>query len=156
VGNDSESDGFDAPQETDPSPTQEEAHVTPHDDATLENSSYDQPSANGNGGGSTEALDALLNQIAAGTGNLRAQVDELTESLETTQRELREANEQLAEATRVKEEHDELVAGMRAEVEHLRAELERSNAMNSSMTSRLEEVARALSVPAANDEHGTA
>jgi hypothetical protein len=156
VGNDSESDGFDAPQETDPSPTQEEAHVTPHDDATLENSSYDQPSANGNGGGSTEALDALLNQIAAGTGNLRAQVDELTESLETTQRELREANEQLAEATRVKEEHDELVAGMRAEVEHLRAELERSNAMNSSMTSRLEEVARALSVPAADDEHGTA
>ena len=53
----------------------------------------------------------LLNQIAAGTGNLRAQVDQLTASLETTQRELREANEQLAEATRGNEGHDELVNG---------------------------------------------
>jgi hypothetical protein len=155
VGNGPDGEGStEAPQETDTPPTQEEAHVTPHDDATLENSSYDHISANGNGGGSTEALDALLNQIAAGTGTLRAQVDQLTESLETTQRELREANEQLAEATRVKEEHDELVAGLRSEVEHLRAELERSNTMNSSMTSRLEEVARALSVPVGNDEHG--
>jgi hypothetical protein len=158
VGNDSNAEGSTGTtQETDTPPTQEEAHVTAHDDATLEGGSYDH--TNGNGG-STEALDALLNQIAAGTGTLRAQVDQLTESLETTQRELREANEQLAEATRVKEEHDALVSGqgaeldqLRAELDQLRAELERSNTMNSSMTSRLEEVARALSVPIGNDEH---
>jgi hypothetical protein len=153
--NGSDGDGsIEATQATDTSPTQEEAHVTPHDDATLENGTYDETSANGNGGGSTEALDALLNQIAAGTGTLRAQVDQLTESLETTQRELREANEQLADATRVKEEHDKLAADLRSEVEQLRSELERSEAMNSSMTSRLEEVARALSVSNENDEHG--
>jgi hypothetical protein len=146
---DSESEVFfEAPQETDDTPPtqEEEAPVTQHE--------YEHAATNGNGGGSTEALDALLNQIAAGTGNLRAQVDQLTESLETTQRELREANEQLAEATRGRDEHDEVVSGLRIEVDQLRAELERANAMNASMTTRLEEVARALSVPIGNDEHG--
>jgi hypothetical protein len=102
--------------------------------------------------GSTEALDQLLNQIAAGTGTLRAQVVSLTESLETAQRELREANEQLAEATRVSEGHDELVNGLRTEIESLRAELERSTALNASMTARLEDVVRALTNPIGNDE----
>ena len=105
-----------------------------------------------NGGGSTEALDQLLNQIAAGTGNLRAQVDTLTESLEAAQRELREANEQLAEATRANEGHEELEAGLRAEVDGLRAELERSTAANASITARLEDVVRALASPIGNDE----
>ena len=107
---------------------------------------------NNYGSGSTEALDQLLNQIAAGTGTLRAQVETLTESLEAAQRELREANEQLAEAARANEGHDEVVTGLRTEVETLRAELDRSNALNASMTARLEDVVRALTTPAGNDE----
>jgi Type II secretion system (T2SS), protein E, N-terminal domain len=105
--------------------------------------------------GSTEALDSLLTQIATGTGNLRAQVDQLTESLETAQGELREANEQLAETSRIAEthqeavaglkaEHDQVVAGLRSEIEQLRAELAKSTSLNEAMTGRLEEVARAL------------
>jgi hypothetical protein len=107
-----------------------------------------------NGSDSTEALDQLLNQIAAGTGSLRAQVDTLNESLETAQRELREANEQLAEATRANEVHEELVAGLRAEADGLRAELERSTSMNASITARLEDLVHALTPPVGNDETG--
>ena len=106
-------------------------------------------------GKSTEALDELLNQIAAGTGNLRAQVDELTASLETAQRELREANEQLAEATRVNEEHDTVVGSLRAEVESLRTDLEKSTTLNASMKSRLEDVVRALTTPTTSDDTAT-
>jgi hypothetical protein len=141
-----------APTPHDGTTTEEEVHVTA-DEHAPDHATYEQGN-NGNGNGSTEALDALLNQIAAGTGTLRAQVEELTASLVATQRELREANEQLAEATRLREEHDVVVAGLRGELESLRTELHRSNAMNESMTSRLEEVARALSVPSGNDEHG--
>ena len=78
------------------------------------------------------------------------------ESLEAAQRELREANEQLAEANRVAEGHNEVVDGLRAEIDGLRTETERLRAevansaeMNASMTSRLEEVARALIEPRA-------
>ena len=115
--------------------------------------------------GSTEALDSLLTQIATGTGNLRAQVDQLNASLETAQGQLREANEQLAETSRVAEaheevvaglkaQHDQTVAGLRGEIEQLRAELAKSTSLNEAMTGRLEEVARALmpTVPAQTTE----
>lgn len=141
---------------------EEHAELEQYESAPLEHEHHEHHPYNGdasvmsatetNGNGSTEALDQLLNQIAAGTGTLRAQVDTLTESLEAAQRELREANEQLAEATRANEGHEELVAGLRAEVESLRAELERSNALNQSMTARLEDVVRALTSPIGNDE----
>ena len=144
----------DVPAAEDPYHHQSEEHAQEHhehhDHHAYENGSH--VSTQGNGGGSTEALDQLLNQIAAGTGNLRAQVDSLTESLETAQRELREANEQLAEATRVSEGHDELVANLRAEIDGLRAELERSSTLNASMTARLEDVVRALTSPIGNEE----
>jgi Type II secretion system (T2SS), protein E, N-terminal domain len=105
--------------------------------------------------GSTEALDSLLTQIATGTGNLRAQVDQLNASLETAQGQLREANEQLAESSRIAEaheevvaglkaQHDQVVAGLRGEIEQLQAELAKSTSLNEAMTGRLEEVARAL------------
>ncbi len=103
---------------------------------------------------STDALDSLLSKIATGTGNLRAQVEHLTSSLEATQRELREANEQLATAHRITEGHDEVVSALRTEVEDLRAQLSRSTALNESMTSRLQEVASALIDAATNDSPG--
>jgi len=129
------------------------------------------PELNGNGNGnghepkgaghvaeSTAQLEDLFSQIASGAGSLRAQVDQLTESLETTQRELREANEQLAEVNKVAENHDSTVAGLQtkvgelqAEIDGLREELERSTALNESMTARLEEVARALLEPSSGD-----
>ncbi len=124
---------------------------------------------------SARALDELFSQIASGAGSLRGQVDELTRSLEAAQRELREAKEQLAEANRVAESHNEqlaeanriadsrseqlteanrlaaahneVVEGLRAEIETLRAQVTSSAELNSSMTSRLEEVARALMEP---------
>ncbi len=101
----------------------------------------------GDAGESTQAasaLDSLLTQIRTGAGSLRAQVEQLTASLETTQRELREAKEQLAEANRVAESHDEVVAGLTSELESLRHALDGSRSLNESMTARLEEVARAL------------
>ena len=96
------------------------------------------------GDDSTSALDNLLTQIASGAGTLRAQVDELTASLETTQRELREAKEQLADAHRIAETHEATVTGLNAEIARLGDELSRSTALNSSMTSRLEQLARTL------------
>ena len=130
----------------------------------VEHQHEEQPAAelNGNGNGhearevghvneSTAQLEDLFSQIASGAGSLRAQVDQLTGSLEATQHELREANEQLAEATRVAESHNETVAGLQAEIERLREELERSTALNDSMTARLEEVARALLEPSSGD-----
>lgn len=128
-----------------------DAPVQEHEQHSYENGAA-MSTTQTNGAGSTEALDQLLNQIAAGTGTLRAQVDSLTEALETAQRELREANEQLAEATRVNEGHDQLVTGLRTEIESLRAELERSTALNASMTARLEDVVRALTTPNGNEE----
>jgi Type II secretion system (T2SS), protein E, N-terminal domain len=112
---------------------------------------------------SSRALEELFSQIQTGAGSLRGQVDELKESLEAAQRELREANEQLAEAHRVAEGHNEVVDGLRAEIdglraetdglkaesEKLRAEVANSADLNASMTSRLEEVARALMEPRA-------
>jgi hypothetical protein len=96
---------------------------------------------------STEALESLFSQIASGAGSLRAQVTELTQSLEAAQHELRQANEQLAEAHRVAEGHNESVAGLKAEIQTLQERLAGSTAMNQSMTARLGEVARALTEP---------
>jgi methyl-accepting chemotaxis protein len=119
-----------------------------------------EPNGNGNGHGTGSAahaaessaqLEDLFSQIASGAGSLRAQVDQLSQSLETTQHELREANEQLAEVNRVVESHDQTVAGLRAEIDRLRGELEHSTALNDSMTARLEEVARALLEPSSGD-----
>jgi hypothetical protein len=130
-----------------------EGHETHSDNGSFsQNGSHADSAGHSENGQSTEALDDLLNQITAGTGNLRAQVNELTESLETAQREVREANEQLAEATRVNEEHDAVVDSLRAEVETLRADLERSTTLNESMKSRLEDVVRALTAPTSNDD----
>jgi hypothetical protein len=109
------------------------------------------PTTTGEPSSSTSALDSLLTQIRSGAGSLRAQVEHLTESLETTQRELREANEQLAEATRVAEEHDQVVAGLKREVERLAEQLAGSSSLNESMTARLEEVARELMEPASGE-----
>jgi hypothetical protein len=102
-----------------------------------------------------EPLDDLLTWIATGTGNLRAQVERLTASLASTQEELREANEQLAETSRiaeiyeqvlggVKADHDQIVAELGTEIDRLQAKLATSTALNESMIARLEELARVL------------
>ncbi|HEX4518170.1 MAG TPA: hypothetical protein VH063_01185 [Gaiellaceae bacterium] len=103
---------------------------------------------------STEALENLFSQIASGAGSLRAQVTELTASLEAAQHELRQANEQLAEAHRVAESHNEAVVGLKAEIQTLQEQLAGSTAMNHSMTARLEEVARALMDPSSGNGEG--
>lgn len=131
---------------------------------------------------SSEALDTLFSQIASGAGSLRAQVNELNESLEAAQRELRHSNEQLAEAHKNAEAHHEIVAALNAEIEvvqeqldaakasndahdevvaeltteidSLREQLSSSTAVNDSMTARLEEVARALMDPSAGADDG--
>lgn len=103
---------------------------------------------------STEALESLFSQIASGAGSLRAQVTELNQSLEAAQHELRQANEQLAEAYRVAEGHNEALAELRGEIQTLQEQLAGSTAMNQSMTTRLEEVARALMVPSGAGHEG--
>lgn len=132
--------GHDSPEDSE-SPEQ---HGSPEQESHEQGSSEHHEHASAEATGSTTALDNLLTQIATGAGSLRAQVDQLTESLEATQRELREANEQLAEANRVAEGHEETVTALRDEIETLRAELTGSTSMNASMTARLEEVARSL------------
>jgi len=103
---------------------------------------------------STTTLDSLLTQIKSGAGSLRAQVEHLSESLEATQRELREANEQLAEANRAAEAHDEVVAGLSGEIASLYEKLAGSSSLNESMTARLQEVARELLEPAPAEAGG--
>ena len=88
----------------------------------------------------TELLDNLLTQIAASTGNLTAHVKELNEALQATQRELREAKEQLAEAQIESERH-------RGMIETLRDDLAKSRALTDATTSRLRDVVRALEAP---------
>ena len=127
-------------------PTHEQSDATP-------TATHDHTS-NGQSTESTEALENLFSQIASGAGTLRAQVIELTESLEAAQGELRLANEQLAEAHRVAEGHDEAVAGLKAEIQTLQEQLAGSSAMNHSMTARLEEVARALMDPTSGSAGG--
>ncbi|HEY4349274.1 MAG TPA: hypothetical protein VGM80_16985 [Gaiellaceae bacterium] len=98
-------------------------------------------------GVSEDALDSLLNQLTAGTGSLRTQIEELTASLEATQTELRETNEQLAEAHRSHEAHDSVVEALNREVADLKADLTRSKSVNESMTARVQEVVQALMSP---------
>jgi Type II secretion system (T2SS), protein E, N-terminal domain len=100
--------------------------------------------------GETEstALESPFSQIASGAGSLRAQVDEMSHSLEDSRRELGEANAQLAEARQLAESHNATVGGLKAEIGTLREQLASSTAVNDSMRARLEEVARSLLEPA--------
>ncbi len=101
-------------------------------------------------------LDTLLEQIAAGTGNLRSQVIHLTESLDANQRELREAKEQLAEANRASEGHNELVESLRAEIEGLKDDLARSRSQADATTARLRELVRTVQALTLEEEDASA
>jgi hypothetical protein len=91
-----------------------------------------------------EALDNLVNHIESGAGTLRAQVTGLMESLESTQRELAEVKEQLAEEQRSSGGHDELVVSLHSQIAALTTALEESESLNESMSSRLQRVVDAL------------
>ncbi len=146
----------------DPERSPEEGPVEEPDPVAAEYFPADTPlAAAPDSAPSTNALDNLLTQIRTGAGSLRAQVDHLNESLEATQRELREANAQLAEANRLAEGHDELVSGLRNEIGGLKSEiaslgekLAGSSSLNESMTARLEEVARELMEPSSGEASG--
>ena len=108
--------------------------------------------------GMPNPLDDLLTRITTEAGHLRAQITELTGSLEAAQAELREANEQLAVAQRSAEGHDDVVnglhseiAGLREELAGLREQLAGSTSMNETTTARLEAVMRALTGPGAEE-----
>jgi hypothetical protein len=113
----------------------------PSDTETTRDASEVEATSNGDG---TQVLDTLLEQIAAGTGNLRSQVIHLTESLDANQRELREAKEQLAEANRASEGHNELVESLRSEIEGLKDDLARSRSQADATTARLRELVRTV------------
>ena len=104
------------------------------------------------GDGSTRVLDTLLAQIATGTGNLRSQVVHLTESLDANQRELREAKEQLAEANRASEGHDELVTSLKEEIETLKDDLARSRSLADATTARLRDLVQVLQALTQDEE----
>jgi Type II secretion system (T2SS), protein E, N-terminal domain len=125
-----------------PAPEPEHAHGHAHAHAT----------------GMPNPLDDLLTRITTEAGHLRAQITELTGSLEAAQAELREANEQLAAAQRSAEGHDDVVnglhsevAGLREELAGLREQLAGSTSMNETTTARLEAVMRALTGPGAEE-----
>jgi hypothetical protein len=128
-----------------PRPAEQTGNDADPDGFTPKHSARETPTAETE---STTALESLFSQIASGAGSLRAQVDELNKSLEDSRRELSDANAQLADAHQVAERHDAAVGELKAEIEALREQLAGSTAVNDSMRTRLEEVARSLLAPA--------
>ena len=99
---------------------------------------------NGTAGRTHGALDDLVDQIESGAGNLRAQVADLMDSLESSQRELAEVREELEDVRRSSGGQDELVASLNSQVAALAAALEDSESLNESMRTRLQHVVDAL------------
>jgi polyhydroxyalkanoate synthesis regulator phasin len=106
-------------------------------------------------GATSDMVDSLLDQLTAGTGSLKSQVDDLTaalnasqEQLRAAQEELRSALEEVAQTQTTLAAHNETVDGLEREIVRLSAELTASRSLNDAMTARLRDLVQALGAPA--------